>query len=33
MGQAPWDVQDVADEVTDSVDRDGVAHLLDEYFA
>ncbi|MGH8825321.1 MAG: HAD family hydrolase [Jiangellaceae bacterium] len=33
MGQAPWDVQDVADEVADSVDDDGVAHLLDEYFA
>ena len=33
MGQATWDVQEVADEVTDSVDDDGVAHLLDEYFA
>jgi hydroxymethylpyrimidine pyrophosphatase-like HAD family hydrolase len=33
MGQAPWDVQDVADEVADSVDDDGVAHLLNGYFA
>ncbi len=33
MGQAPWDVKEVADEITDSVDDDGVAHLLDDYFA
>jgi hydroxymethylpyrimidine pyrophosphatase-like HAD family hydrolase len=33
MGQAPWDVQEVADTVCGSVDDDGVALLLDELFA
>lgn len=33
MGQAPPDVRDVADAVCESVDTDGVAVLLDSYFA
>jgi hydroxymethylpyrimidine pyrophosphatase-like HAD family hydrolase len=33
MGQAPWDVQEVADTICESVDNDGVAQLLDELFA
>lgn len=33
MGQAPWDVKEVADAVCQSVDDDGVALLLNELFA
>ena len=33
MGQAPWDVKEVADAVCLSVDDDGVALLLNELFA
>jgi hydroxymethylpyrimidine pyrophosphatase-like HAD family hydrolase len=33
MGQAPWDVKEVADTVCESVDDDGVAVLLDELLA
>ncbi|MGH8775614.1 MAG: HAD family hydrolase [Jiangellaceae bacterium] len=33
MGQAPYDVMDVADAVCESVDADGVASLLNRYFA
>jgi hydroxymethylpyrimidine pyrophosphatase-like HAD family hydrolase len=33
MGQAPWDVKEIADTVCESVDDDGVALLLNELFA
>jgi len=33
MGQAPWDVKEVADAVCGSVDDDGVAVLLDDLFS
>ncbi|HEX2362324.1 MAG TPA: HAD hydrolase family protein [Jiangellaceae bacterium] len=33
MGQAPWDVQNVADAVCEGVDEDGVAVLLNDLFA